>query len=164
MPQSAVRCAILVAVFAGASCVPSSQDQSERPSDRAATTSPAGAIVVEARLLRLTPTPDPRAVLPYRQAMVAHTYEVQKVIAGNCGAKRIMVAHWAIREGKPLPVERKKGQTYRLVLEQYRDNPRTRGQKLVMDSDEFDLPLYYNPPEEAVSVPIPMKTPPDGKP
>lgn len=114
------------------------------PEQRSAAARPVERVVVEARLVRVTATPDPRTVLPYRKAMVAHTYEVQTVVEGKCDGKRIMVAHWAIRDGKVLPIEWKIGRTVRLVLERYADSPAAKGQKLVMDSDEFDLPLYYD--------------------
>jgi hypothetical protein len=103
----------------------------------------AGQILVEAKLVHVTPTPDPRTVLPYRRAMVGNIYEVQKVLTGVCEPRRIMVAQWAIRDSRKLPVTWQVAQTYRLVLEKYSDNPKVKDEKLVMDTDEFDLPLYY---------------------
>jgi hypothetical protein len=100
-------------------------------------------IVVEAKLVRLTPIPDPRSVLPYRRAMVAHAYEVQKVVEGSCRDTRLLVARWAIRDGKALPVEWKTGDLHRLTLVRYADEPRLKSEKLVMDADAIDLPLYY---------------------
>ena len=40
--------------------------------------------------------------------------------------------------------ERPQGDTYRLALELYDDHPELEGQRLVMDTNEFSLPLYYD--------------------
>jgi hypothetical protein len=49
-----------------------------------------------------------------------------------------------IEDGRVLKdAKREKGKTYRMVLERYDDHPELEGERLIMDSDEFKLPLYY---------------------
>ena len=40
--------------------------------------------------------------------------------------------------------KRSQGNTYRLALELYDDHTELEGQRLVMDTHEFSLPLYYD--------------------
>ena len=103
-----------------------------------------GRLVVEARLTDLSVTPTPRDIAPYRRALLVNGYEVVRVISGSYRQKKIMAAHWVIEEGRVLTdAKREKGKTYRMVLERYDDHPELEGERLIMDSDEFKLPLFY---------------------
>jgi hypothetical protein len=105
----------------------------------------AGRLVVEARLENLSAVPSPQAIRPYRAALVAHVYRVERVADGVYQADRIMVAHWAIRDGSILDsATREAGRVYRMTLEPYDDHAELEGQRLIMDSDRFDLPLFYD--------------------
>ncbi len=75
-------------------------------------------------------------------------YEVVRVISGSYRQKKIMVAHWVIEEGQVLKEAiREKGKPYRMVLELYNDHPELEGERLIMDSDEFKLLLFYELPK-----------------
>jgi hypothetical protein len=101
-------------------------------------------VVVEARLTDLSAVPKPRDIAPYRRALLVNGYEVVRVISGSYRQKKIMAAHWVIEEGEVLKEAiREKGKTYRMVLERYDDHPELEGERLIMDSDEFKLPLFY---------------------
>ena len=101
-------------------------------------------LVVDARLTEPSGIPSPRDIAPYRRALVVNAYEVVRVISGSYGRKRLMAAHWVIEDATVLQEAiREKGKTYRMILERYDDHPELEGERLVMDSDEFKLPLYY---------------------
>ena len=101
-------------------------------------------LVVDARLTEPSGIPSPRDITPYRRALVVNAYEVVRVISGSYGRKRLMAAHWVIEDATVLQEAiREKGKTYRMILERYDDHPELEGERLVMDSDEFKLPLYY---------------------
>ncbi len=101
-------------------------------------------LVVEARLMDLSVIPAPQDIAPYRRALLVNGYDVVRVISGAYRQKKIMAAHWVIEEGQVLKdAIREKGKTYRMVLERYDDHPELEGERLIMDSDEFKLPLFY---------------------
>jgi len=101
-------------------------------------------LVVEARLTEPSVIPTPHDIAPYRRALLVNAYEVVRVISGSYGRKKLMAAHWVIEDASVLKEAiREKGKTYRMVLERYDDHPELEGERLIMDSDEFKLPLYY---------------------
>jgi len=106
-----------------------------RPADRA---------VVAARLAAATPVPDPKAIAPYVRALAAHEYEVQEVAEGRLDARRILVARWAILDGRTLPAAGKAGEPLRLVLERFEDHPELDSERLIMENVKMDLPLYFD--------------------
>ena len=99
---------------------------------------------VDAILKDISITPQPEEIAPYRRCLALYTYEIQKVLSGTTISKRIAVYHWVILDNKILPNNRKKDQSYRLVLEPFDSHPQLEAERQVSDSDEFDLPLYYN--------------------
>lgn len=102
-------------------------------------------IVVDATLEQAGGMPTPESIAPYRAALLVNTYRVERVIEGTYAQERVMAAHWVIRDGVVLDqAQRREGETYRLTLEAYDDHPELEGQRLVMDTDEFDLTLYYD--------------------
>jgi len=105
---------------------------------------PVARLVLTARPVELSRIPSLAAIAPYRRALIVNRYEVEQVTEGRYAEKQIMVAHWAIRDGRVLPTAaRAKTQSYRLVLEPFDEHLELEGQRLIMDSDEFHLPLYY---------------------
>jgi hypothetical protein len=102
-------------------------------------------LVVEARVLEAAPIPTPRSILPYRRAMLVNEYEVVQVLEGSYEGTKILVAHWVIRDGEVLATAaREAGSVHRMTLEAYDAHPELEGERLVMDSDEFELRLYYD--------------------
>jgi len=101
-------------------------------------------VVVEARLTDPSVIPTPQDIAPYRRALLVNGYEVVRVISGAYRQKKIMAAHWVIEDGQVLrDAKREKGKTYRMSLERYDDHPELEGERLIMDSDEFKLPLFF---------------------
>jgi hypothetical protein len=106
---------------------------------------PGGRLVVEARLLEAAPIPTPESILPYRRAMLVNEYEVVQVLEGAYEETKILVAQWVIRDGQVLATAvRERGSVHRMTLELYDEQLELEGERLVMDSDEFDLRLYYD--------------------
>jgi hypothetical protein len=100
---------------------------------------------IQARLVETSVIPTLEAIAPYDQALVANKYLVVEVIAGEYTPQEIMIAHWAIRDGKILnTAERAKGERYHLLLAPYEDRPELEGERLAMDSDEFMIPLFFD--------------------
>jgi hypothetical protein len=100
--------------------------------------------VVEARLIEPSEIPTPQDIAPYRRALLVNGYNVVRVISGSYQKKKIMAAHWVIEDGRVIEdAKRIKGKTYRMVLEPFADHPELEGERLIMDSDEFKLPLYF---------------------
>jgi hypothetical protein len=101
-------------------------------------------LTVEARLTDLSVTPTPQDIAPYRRALLVNGYQIIWVVSGSYRQNKIMAAHWVIEEGQVLKdAIREKGKTYRMVLERFDDHPELEGERLIMDSDEFKLPLFY---------------------
>jgi hypothetical protein len=110
----------------------------------AAGTAPAARIVVEARLLKTPTIPSPASIEPYRHALVVHEYEVTRVVEGSLGEKRLIAAHWAIRDGKVLPdAHRQAGATGTLTLERFDAHPELEGERVISASDIPKGTLYY---------------------
>ena len=106
---------------------------------------PGKRLVVEARVLEAAPIPTPNSILPYRRAMLVNEYEVVQVLEGSYEGTKILVAHWVIRDGQVLETAaREPGNVHRMTLEAYDAHPELEGERLVMDSDAFELRLYYD--------------------
>jgi len=114
------------------------------PSKKPATGKTPKRLVVEARLTEPSVIPSPQDIAPYRRALLVNGYEVVRVVSGSYGRRKLMAAHWVIEDAIVLQEAiRQKGKIYRMVLERYDDHPELEGERLIMDSDEFRLPLYY---------------------
>ncbi|MBI2440944.1 MAG: hypothetical protein HYV35_06180 [Lentisphaerae bacterium] len=105
---------------------------------------PATRLALMARPVELARIPTLAAIAPYRRALVVNRYDVEKVAQGRYAEAQVMVAHWAILDGQVLPdATRDKNQTYQLILEPFDEHPELEGERLIMESDEFRLSLYY---------------------
>jgi hypothetical protein len=102
-------------------------------------------LIVNAELVELCPVPEPRSIAPYRRALVVQQYEVKTVLSGKYDHDRMQVAHWAILDGEPIHgLPEKAGTCYHLVVERFDDHPELEPERLVMDTQEFDTPLFYD--------------------
>lgn len=100
---------------------------------------------ISARLIEVTPIPDPEDILPYKRALVANTYHVESAVPNGFPHKRILVAHWAIQNEKQLPTaQREKEHTYKMRIEVFQSRKELEGERLAMDTDDLLLPLYYD--------------------
>ncbi|MGQ0734631.1 MAG: hypothetical protein ACT4QD_13370 [Acidobacteriota bacterium] len=101
--------------------------------------------VVEARLVSSAPIPTPESIAPYRHALVVSRYEVVNTVEGPGAARELLVAHWAIRDGRVLSdAARAAGQVYRLTVERYDAHPELEGERLIQEATVAAGPLYYD--------------------
>ena len=111
--------------------------------DPGADTSHVERLVVEARLIEMTPVPTLASIAPYKQALIVHAYDVERVLAGTYPASRILVAHWAIKGEKTLPIDKRIAHSYTLTLDPYSRRKELEGERLVIDVADSRHPLYY---------------------
>jgi alginate O-acetyltransferase complex protein AlgJ len=105
-----------------------------------------GPIVVDARLTAVTQTPTLRSIAPYRQALVAYTYEIVKVHKGIDPGPRIVVHHWALRGDRVVTPATRVGETVHLAVEPFDAHPELQGERLLKDMEDPGLPAFYEPP------------------
>ncbi len=101
-------------------------------------------LVVEARVRSDVTVPTPESIAPYTNGLQALEYDVLELVEGRYDEDILVVAHWIIRDREVLQdAERPRGSTHRLTVELYESHPELEGERLVMDSTAFTLPLYY---------------------
>ena len=119
--------------------------RSAAPAADPAPSAAAGRLVVDARVVQEVAVPTPRSIAPYRHGLLAIEYEVEAVIEGTYDDARLVAAHWVIRDGAVLDdARRAAGDALRMTLEPYDARPELEGQRLVMETTAFTLPLYYD--------------------
>ena len=127
---------------------PAADVPASTPRDAGRTPGPtllASPIVVDARVTADVPLPTPRDIAPYRNGLLVLEYEVLDVVNGRYDETTLLAAHWIIRNATLLDTAaRPAGSVVRMTLEPYAAHPELEGERLVMDSDRFDLPLYYD--------------------
>jgi hypothetical protein len=105
--------------------------------------------VVDAELTGITPFDFERAGR-YDRVLVEYVYAPRKVISGSLEAASlpIVVAHWAVYNGKPVPEFRvfEKGQSYRLELESWYWHPELKSvpRKMARLKNERSAWRYYD--------------------
>jgi hypothetical protein len=105
----------------------------------------AGRLVLNVRLSRPGTIPNPQAILPYRHGLVVNEYDVMDVVQGTYSSKEVRIAQWAIRDSRVLPEARRlAGAASTLTIERYDAHPELEGERLLSDSEQSPLPLYYD--------------------
>jgi hypothetical protein len=109
---------------------------------------PLPVLSVAAKLISVPVVPAPGSIAPYRRALTAGQYRIEEITEGTCSSREVMVAQWAILDGQVLNSAQyrvgAKGKKYQLNLEPFSDHPELEGERLIMDGDRFDLPLYFD--------------------
>ncbi|NLB59670.1 MAG: LamG domain-containing protein [Lentisphaerae bacterium] len=133
-----------LALYSRAISAPEAQQKYELLKDKLEARTPATRLVVEARLLEATPIPDLASIAPYRRALVVDRYNSIKIIKGVYTEQQLLAARWGILDGQTPPTAaRHNRKRYRLILEPFEEHPELEGERLIMDSAAFLLPLYY---------------------
>ncbi len=102
-------------------------------------------LIVELRAKRDAEVPTPESIAPYRNGLLALEYDVVQVLEGSYDESTLVAAHWVIRDREVLDTApRPAGTTLRLTLELFASHPELEGERLVMDTAAFTLPLYYD--------------------
>jgi hypothetical protein len=107
-------------------------------------------LVVEGRLGEMTEIPAPDAIGAYRRALVVNSYSVDRVVQGQYGRNRILVAEWAILDRQIIKKYQTPSQSEQLVVEKFADHPELEGERQMMDVFEPELEMYYRLPQPAV--------------
>ncbi len=132
-----------IAIYSRALGATEASGHSELCHQKLAERSPVEQIVVHAKLLAVTPPPSPESIKPYRRALVVNDYEVQEIISDGLLEKKFQGAHWGVLDAEVLSQKLRVGTVYELTLEKYSEQPQLEGERLVSDSEDFGLPLYY---------------------
>jgi len=100
--------------------------------------------VLEVRARLTTKRRIPKAEA-YPNSLVVFDYRVSAVNKGVYEEKKILVTHWGNlnRLRQQATQNLRIGQSYRLKLEPFEDHPELAAIQLVMNEDDFHLPLFY---------------------
>ncbi len=105
----------------------------------------AAEVVVTARVRDDVPLPTPQSIAPYREGLLALEYDVVEVLEGSLDLPVIAIAHWVIRDGETIADVARPGETvYRLTLAPYDSRAELEGKRLVMETRDLTLPLFYD--------------------
>jgi hypothetical protein len=90
--------------------------------------------------------PTLQEIVPYRDGLVVHEYEVLDVLSGELGEPVVRVVHWALLNGARLPVaDAAPGGREQLVLERLQDNPQVQAIYLADDLElDPDVPVFLD--------------------
>jgi hypothetical protein len=105
----------------------------------------AGPVVVDARLMAVTPTPTLASIAPYRQALVVYAYEIVKVHEGINPGPRILVHHWALRDDRTVVPSTRVGDIVRLAVEPFDTHPELQGERVMQAFEDAGSPMFYAP-------------------
>ncbi len=133
-----------VAVFSRARTESDAQAGYTALAERLKHRKPARRFTVEARLTDVTQAPAPESIAPYRRALAVDRYALVKAIEGPFPDQQFLAARWAILDGQALDSPaRPTNEIRRLVLEPFDEHPELEGERVIVDHEEFLLPLYY---------------------
>lgn len=95
-----------------------------------------------ARVVGRSALPTPEDIAPYRRALVVNEYELME---GEQAGERILVAHWAILDGRVLDTaDRPLDAEYDLQLAPFEKRPELEGERLAMDTEDITLRMFYD--------------------
>jgi len=105
---------------------------------------PLDAVEVLLRLKEISETPSLEAIAPYRSCLVVYGYEVERIARGEIESQNVLVAHWAILNGRTIIDSATPGKSYSMLLEPFDDHPELEGERLIMNTEDIESPLYYD--------------------
>jgi hypothetical protein len=107
---------------------------------------------VEAVLVQASNTPDPRQILPYKEALTSAYFDIKQVLKGNLDSRRVLVMQMVIEKGQLLPAAKLKvGTTYRLKLGTWSSVPHYHTYPMFDDIMDFESPIFFAYSAEPVS-------------
>jgi hypothetical protein len=101
-------------------------------------------LVVGAKLVAKSARPAVDQLGEYNRALAVDAYEVEKVLRGRLGAKRILVSRWVVLDRKKLDDAQAVGKSYKLTVEKLSAHPYLKMESSSNTLDEFDTPEFYN--------------------
>lgn len=98
---------------------------------------PATRVKLVGKLVAMTEVRSVEELDTYRRALLAYTYEVEKVVEGKYDQKKVLVNHWSIMDRKALSgIPRKLDQSYTLEIELLSEHPELTSERRWSDSFE----------------------------
>ena len=75
----------------------------------------------------------------YRRALAGSKYE-------TAAGERLVIYQWAVMDMRPVErfAELAEGEVYDLTISPFEANPQLEGELSTTDSDDFDLPMFYD--------------------
>ena len=105
----------------------------------------ASGVVADLRVRQQVAPPTPESIAPYREGLLAVEYDVVQVVEGELEPQVIAVAHWVIRDARLVAgAAREAGALLRLAIEPYDARPELEGKRLVFETADLTLPLFYD--------------------
>lgn len=105
----------------------------------------ASRVVAEIRVRQQVAPPTPQSIAPYREGLLALEYDVVRVVEGDLDLPVIAVAHWVIRDARLVTgAGRAAGELLRLTLDAYDARPELEGKRLILETTDLTLPLFYD--------------------
>ena len=115
------------------------------PGSPAVAAADASPVVVEVRVRQEVAPPTPESIAPYREGLLALEYDVVQVVEGELDFPVIAIAHWVIRDARLVNgAVRGAGERLRLTLHPYDARPELEGKRLVFETADLTLPLFYD--------------------
>lgn len=99
-------------------------------------------IEVSAVIEKISTTPSPESIAPYRRCLAEYLYRIEKVEKGTLTEKQIIVARWVILDGKRVNPAGKVGDRQRLILHRFDDHKELEGERVATEIDDFSLSRY----------------------
>lgn len=122
-----------------------SRPRSAGPAAPDAGTADASPVVVDVRVRQQVAPPTPESIAPYREGLLALEYDVVQVVEGELDPPVVAVAHWIIRDARLVSgAVRRAGERLRLTLHPYDARPELEGKRLVFETGDLTLPLFYD--------------------
>ena len=101
-------------------------------------------IRLKARLLQAT-EPDMAMLASYQRMLVDHIYEVVKVLDGKYEAKKIVVLHWAVLDGLPVPgIPKEIGEECELTVESAEAHPELESELQIIEAEDLAAAVYVD--------------------
>jgi len=94
--------------------------------------------VAQGKLLELSPTPEPNAILPYKHCLIAGHYALPN-------GTEVAAVHWGIRDSKKIPAAlRVVGRSYPLALVPFDQRKDLRSERISNDLENVELELFVD--------------------
>ncbi len=118
--------------------------KTSEPSGSTKTVTPvSSSLVVEAVMTEKSANQDPQGT-PYRDALHAAVYDIEKVAEGTLSAKQIIGVQWTFRDKVMQPTsETQTGKRYRLTLSPWDSKKELQGLNLVDTTSAFDAERWF---------------------
>lgn len=110
------------------------------------------ALIVKLQRLATSPLPTVDQVRPYEEGLVFYSYAVREVVHGELDAKQIQLAHWAVVDSEPQPVDADLGEVIEAEILPMNRVPGAEDLYQSNDLPDFESPQYVEVPPATQAV------------